>query len=232
MHLLKRFARLSLFFVQLFADLLALYVCFVLVGCFWPRNKNEIKHSSGIPLLIHGDGFHTELYLPVEDSLHMINWMEWFNDSTIRNRHGDRKLISFAWADEDWMTEVAQHKSHKLSTVAEIVALPGNSSIMHIQWRDTVWPLKLPVTVKRFLSAEQYRQLITYIQSGFRTEKGKPVIQSYQGFYGYDYMYRSTFNYGLFTTCNQWTSNALNACGIRTPSFSPSGWALFYQLKK
>ena len=232
MQWLKRFARLLLFFVQLLADLLVLYVCFVLIGCYWPRNKHEIKHSNGIPLLIHGDGFHTELYLPVEDSLHIINWMEWFDDSIMRSKHNDRKLISFAWADEDWMTEIAQHKLQRVSTVAEIVAMPGNSSIMHIQWRDTVWPLKLPVTVKRFLSTEQYMQLITYIKSCFQKENGKPVIQSYEGFYGYDYMYRSSLNYGLFTTCNQWTSNALNACGIRTASFSPFGWALFYQLKK
>lgn len=231
MQLLKRIATLVLFAIQLLADLLVLYLCFVLIGCFWPRNKNEIKNKSGIPLLIHGDGFHTELYLPVEDSLHMMNWVNWFDDSVMR-KHSDRKLISFAWADEDWMTEVAQQKSHRISTVAEIAVLPHNTSIMHIQWRDTVWPLKLPVTVKRFLSVEQYRQLITYIQSGFQMKNGKPVIQSYNGFYGYDYMYKSTLHYGFFTTCNQWTSNALNACGIRTASFSPFGWAVFYQLKK
>jgi len=232
MQVLKRFARLFLFLLQLFADLLVLYSCFVLIGCLWPRNKDEIKHSSGIPLLIHGDGFHTELYLPVEDSLHLVNWMDWFDDSLMRSKHGDRKLISFAWADEDWMTEVAQNKSHRVSTIAEIIAKPRNSSVMHIQWRDTVWPLKQPVTVKRYLSVEQYRQLVSYIKSGFKTEQGKPLIQSYDGFYGYDYLYQSTFNYGLFTTCNQWTSNALNACGIRTASFSPFGWGLFYQLKK
>ncbi len=231
MQLLKRIATLVLFAIQLLADLLVLYLCFVLIGCFWPRNKNEVKQSSGIPLLIHGDGFHTELYLPVEDSLHIINWMNWFDDSVMR-KHSDRKLISFAWADEDWMTEVAQQKSHRILTVAEIAVLPHNTSIMHIQWRDTVWPLKLPVTVKRFLSVEQYRQLIAYIQSGFQLKNGKPVIQSYNGFYGYDYMYRPTLHYGFFTTCNQWTSNALNACGIRTASFSPFGWAVFYQLKK
>ncbi|MEJ8820050.1 DUF2459 domain-containing protein [Lacibacter sp. H407] len=232
MQLLKRFVRLLLFFVQLLADLLLLYVCFALIGCFWPRNKDEIKQSSGIPLLIHGDGFHTELYLPVEDSLHIINWMDWFDDSTMRSKHSDRKLISFAWADEDWMTEVAQKRAHRVSTIAEIMLKPGNSSVMHIQWRDTVWPLKLPVTVKRFLSFDQYLELIDYIQSGFVTEKRKPVIQSYKGFYGYDYFYRSTFNYNLFTTCNQWTGNALHACGIRTALFSPFGWSIFYQLKK
>jgi uncharacterized protein (TIGR02117 family) len=231
MHLLKRFARGCLFLLQLFTDLLVLYVSFALIGCFWARNKDEIKHSSGIPLVIHGDGFHTELYLPAEDSLHIINWMDWFNDTTIR-KHSKSKLISFAWADEDWMTEVANDESHSFSTLAEIIAKPGNSSVMHVQWRDHVWPLKQPVTVKRFLSIQQYHQLINYIQSGFITQNGKPVIQSYQGFYGYDYFYRSTFNYNLFTTCNQWTSNALNACGIRTASFSPMGWGIFYQLKK
>ena len=45
MHLLKRFVRLLLFFVQLLADLLLLYVCFALIGCFWPRNKDEIKQN-------------------------------------------------------------------------------------------------------------------------------------------------------------------------------------------
>lgn len=232
MHLLKRFARLFLFLLQLLADLLLLYVCFVLIGCFWPRNKDEIKHSDGIPLLIHGDGFHTELYLPVEDSLHLINWMDWFADSTMRSKHSNRKLISFAWADEDWMTEVANDQTHRVLTIAEIILKPGNSSVMHIQWRDTVWPLKLPVTIQRFLSHEQYLQLIAFIQSGFEMKNGKPVIQSYKGFYGYDYFFHSTFNYNLFTTCNQWTGNALAACGIRTASFSPFGWAIFYQLTK
>lgn len=231
MHLLKVATKVILFLVQLFADLLALYTCLALIGCLWPVNKHEIKHSDGIPLLIHGDGFHTELYLPVEDSLHLMNWINWFDDTTI-SKHSQSKLISFAWADEDWMTEVAQNKPHPFLTVAEIIAKPGNSSVMHVQWRDTVWPLKQPVTVKRFLSVEQYHQLISYIQSGFIIENGKPVVQSYRGFYGYDYLYRSTLNYNLFTTCNQWTSNALSTCGIRTASFSPMGWGLFYQLKK
>lgn len=232
MLLLKRFVRVLLFLLQLFADLLVLYFSFALIGCFWARNKDEIKHSNGIPLLIHGDGFHTELYLPVEDSLHIINWMNWFDDTIMRSKHTGIKLISFAWADADWMTEVAQNKSHAVSTVAEIIAKPRNSSIMHIQWRDTVWPLKQPVTVKRFLSVEQYHQLIGYIQSGFKTQRDKPLIHSYQGFYGNDYLYTSTFNYNLFKTCNQWTSDALHACGIRTASFSPFGWGLFHQLKK
>ncbi|RXK58829.1 DUF2459 domain-containing protein [Lacibacter luteus] len=231
MRWLIHIKNLFFFLLQLFFDLLLLYILFTLIGCFWPRNKHEVKNSSGIPLLIHGDGFHTELYLPVEDSLHLINWMNWFNDDTIR-KHQNKKFISIAWADADWMTEVAANERHRFSTVAEIVALPNNNSIMHVQWRDTVWPLKQPVTVKRYLSTSQYRQLINYIQWSFQTSDGKPIVHSYKGFYGYDYMYKSTLQYGLFTTCNQWTSNALHACSIRTATFSPFGWGLFHQLKK
>ena len=102
MKFLKSIFRLLVFAGQLIFDLIVLYFLFALAGAFWGRNTNEIANAEGIPLFIHGDGFHTELYLPVKDSMSIINWMDWFGDSMIRRKHAGAMLVNFSWAEYDW----------------------------------------------------------------------------------------------------------------------------------
>lgn len=232
MKLLKPIFSGITFLLQLVFDIVIVYLLFTLIGCFWPRNKDEVVNKDGIPLLIHGDGFHTELYLPVQDSMGIINWMNWFSDSTIRAKHINAALINFAWAEADWTLAGTTNQPKGIITTAKIFLWPRNKSVMHVQWMDTVWPLKKPVTVQRYLSKQQYLQLIYFIKAGFLLKNDKPVIRSYTGYYGFDYLFYSTRIYHSFNTCNQFTSDALNACGIRNATFSPFGWGLFYQLKK
>ncbi len=229
MNSLKFIFRPILFLLQLVFDIVILYFLFVLIGCYTPRNKEEVLLKEGIPLFIHGDGFHTELYLPVQDSMNIINWMDWFSDDPIMAKHHHNKLINFAWAEADWTLAGAYQKPKGFITTAKIFLWPWNKSVMHVQWMDTLWPLKKPVTVHRYLSKQQYLQLIAYIKSNFELKDNKPVIRSYTGYYGFDYMFYSNRTYNSFNTCNQFTSDALNACGVRNASFSPFGWGLFYQ---
>jgi uncharacterized protein (TIGR02117 family) len=232
MKLLNPIFYIFQFLIQLIFDLLVFFLLFTLIGAFMARNTKEVINDAGIPIIIHGDGFHTELYLPVKDSMGIINWMEWFDDSSIRSKHSTLTLINFAWAEYDWTLAGVDKKPKGLQTTLEIFLSPWNKSVMHVQWMNDVWPLKHPETVKRYLTEQQYRKLITYIQKGFELKDGKPFIRSYKGYYGWDYMYYSNRNYNSFNTCNQWTSDALNDCGIRNAIFSPFGWGLFYQLKK
>lgn len=218
--------------VQMFFDVVILFFLFAIIGAFWGRDTREVLHSKGVPLYIHGDGFHTELYLPVKDSLGIINWMDWFNDSTIRNKHTNTTLINFAWAEYDWTLAGVEQKPKGIRTTLEIFFSPRNKSVMHVQWMNELWPLKHPVTVKRYLSKEQYLQLIAFLKSSFIINNNKPVIRTYKGYYGWDYLYLSSRNYNSFNTCNQFTSDALNACGVRNATFSPFGWGVFYQLAK
>lgn len=218
--------------LQLFLDVVILFFLFAIIGAFWGRNTSEVLHSEGVPLYIHGDGFHTELYLPVKDSLNIINWMDWFDDSTIRNKHANTTLINFAWAEYDWTLAGVEQKPKGIRTTMEIFFWPWNKSVMHVQWMNKLWPLKHPVTVKRHLTKEQYLQLIAFLKSSFVINNNKPVILTYKGYYGWDYLYLSSRNYNSFNTCNQFTSDALYACGIRNATFSPFGWGLFYQLRK
>jgi uncharacterized protein (TIGR02117 family) len=218
--------------LQLFLDLVILFFLFAIIGALWGRNTREVLHSEGIPLYIHGDGFHTELYLPVKDSLGIINWINWLDDDTIKAKHEHNTLINFAWAEYDWTLAGIEHKPKGIQTTLEIFLSPWNKSVMHVQLMDKLWPLKNPSTVKRYLSEQQYKHLITFIKYGFKLKDGKPIIRSYKGYYGWDYMFISNRNYNSFNTCNQWTSDALNSRGIRNATFSPFGWGLFYQIEK
>jgi len=231
MSLLNKISRFILFMLQLIFDIIVIYFLLTLIGCFWPRNKNEVLLKEGIPLIIYGDGFHTELYLPVKDSLGFMNWMDWFDDSTIREKHAGTKLINFAWAEADWTLAGVNKEPKGFITTAKIFLWPFNKSVMHVQWMDEVWSIKNPTTIHRYLSIQQYQQLVSFLKTSFIMKNGKPVIRSYKGYYGFDYMFFSTKTYNSFNTCNQFTSDALNACGIRNATFSPFGWGLFYQTK-
>jgi uncharacterized protein (TIGR02117 family) len=218
-------------FFLLLLDLLVLYFVFAVIGLFLVRNANERLNNSGIPLIIHGDGFHTELYLPLEDSVLHHNWLQFLNDSIIIQKHRQNKLINFGWAEEDWSVAGAKNKTGVLMAF-ETLLWPWNKSIMHVQLMDTVHTLKKPFTVKRFLTATQYQQLIAFIINGFMMSNNKPLIRSYEGYYGHDYFFSSNRYYNAFNTCNQWVADALNSCSVRNPAFAPFGWSIAYQIKK
>jgi uncharacterized protein (TIGR02117 family) len=221
MKLLRPIIKLTCFTLQLALDVVILFFLFTLIGAFWGRNTDEVLNKEGIPLYIHGDGFHTELYLPVKDSLNFINWMDWLGDNSIKTKHQHNTLINFAWAEYDWTLAGVEHQPKGIQT----------TRVMHVQLMNELWPLKHPVTAKRYLSAQQYLQLIAFIKSGFELKDGKPIIRSFKGYYGWDYMFLSNRNYNSFNTCNQFTSDALNACGVRNATFSPFGWGVLYQVK-
>lgn len=227
MQLLRGFCKLILFFF----DLLVLYFLFAIIGLFWTRNAHESINRSGVPLIIHGDGFHTELYLPVEDSILHHNWFDFLKDPIITQKHRHNKYISLGWADRDWSVAGAQNKIDILMAF-ETLLWPWNKSIMHVQFMDTVHALERSFTEHRILSITQYQQLNAFIKQGFIMKDDKPVIRSYDGYYGYDYFFSSNRNYNAFNTCNQWTADALNACSIRNPNFAPFGWSIAYQIKK
>ncbi|MBC7828501.1 MAG: DUF2459 domain-containing protein [Chitinophagaceae bacterium] len=217
--------------VVLIFDLLVLYFLFAIIGLFWPRNRDESFHQSGIPIIIHGDGFHTELYLPIEDSIICYNWFDFIRDTIITQKHSKNRYINFGWAEKDWSIAGSENKTGVLMAM-ETLLWPWNKSVMHVQLMDTVHPLKHPFTAKRILSAQQYKQLIAFITEGFVMKDNKPRVQSYNGYYGYDYFFSSNRNYNAVNTCNQWVADALNICGVRNPRFAPFGWSIAYQVKK
>ena len=214
-----------------FFDLLIIYFLFAIIGMYWVRNHDESNNLSGIPLIIHGDGFHTELYLPVEDSILHHNWFSFLKDSLIFEKHGHNKYVNFGWAEEDWSIAGSQEKTHILMAF-ETLLWPWNNSIMHVQMMDTTHALKNPFTERRMLTVPQYQKLVKFIKGGFVIKNERPVIRSYQGYYGYDYFFSSRRKYNAFNTCNQWTADALDAAYIRNPTFAPFGWAIAYQTKK
>jgi uncharacterized protein (TIGR02117 family) len=227
MWLLKRTFQLLFFF----SDLLILYLLLAIIGLFWARSSNESINEVGIPLIVYGDGFHTELYLPVKDSILNFNWFDFIQDSTIIHKHRLSKYIAFGWANEDWSLASTRNETGVLLAL-KAVFWPWNRSIVHVQLVDSVHPLKHPFTEYRLLNLEQYQQLIDFIKGGFVLHGNKPIVKSYHGYYESDYFFSSNRRYNAFNTCNQWTADALNACNIRNPGFAPFGWSIAYQVKK
>ena len=227
MQLLHGLCKLLLFFFHL----LAIYLLIAIIGMFWTRNRGEYIHQSGVPVVIHGDGFHTELYLPIEDSIVHYNWLQFVNDEVITAKHGLNRYINIGWADEDWSIAGVTGNVHFLMAI-ESIFWPWNNSIMHVQFMDTVHRLKNPFTEKRYLKKEEYQNLISFIKESFVTSNAKPVMKLNRGYYGFDYFFASNRKYHAFNTCNQWTADALNSCSIRNPKFAPFGWSIGYQVKK
>lgn len=227
MQVVKRIFQLLLFFFHL----LVLYFLLVIIGLFWPRNANESINSLGIPLIVHGDGFHTELYLPIEDSTIHHNWFSFFKDTLILKEQRHKKYINVGLAEEDWSIAGINDQTSVLMAI-ETLLWPLNKSIMHVQFMDTVHTLSHHFTEARMLNITQYEQLIAFIKSGFVLENGRPVVRSYEGYYGFDYFFLSNRRYHAFNTCNQWSADALNAGKNRNPVFAPFGWSIAYQVRK
>ena len=190
---------------------LAGFVAFVLLYLFFafaisriaiPQETTSSPRS--VPVYILMDGVHTDIVVPVKNRI--IDW-----NNCIKLRDTTFQFIAFGWGDKNFYINTPTWSQLKFSTAFQAVFGLGTPAIHTSLYRT----LQAGSDCKKIvLSDEQYRRLVVYIKSSFKTDAAGNFIPIKTNVtYGdNDAFFDANGRYSLFFTCNTWANNALKAC--------------------
>lgn len=168
--------------------------------------------------------FHTDIALPLDGEI--LNWRKEFRGLLPDYLPRDTFLL-FGWGDSVFFTEVLHPED--LTAGRALSALAGmNQVAMRIvpvygsDVRAVCKPLPGGQETKRVLIDEILRSL--------RTDPEGNYVQMDTDVFG-ELLLAAHGRYSPFTTCNQWTANALGKAGLPRALFAPFAWSVTRPLK-
>lgn len=195
--------------------LAASYFVAALIGSHVPRNADWREPSDGITIYVVTNGYHSGLIIPVsadgEDFSLLIRPTDLPNQKLAGN------YLLFGWGDRDFYLGTPTLSDVKVSTA--LSALIGSGKVLvhvdHLQTpADVVDPRAVP------LSPAAYRKLLSFIRASIMIDiNGRAAAIA--GYGESDVFYEARGRYSFLHTCNNWTSDALAAAGVRTALWSP-----------
>lgn len=168
---------------------------------------NSDAHGNDIPIYISTNGVHTDIIIPVKNSV-----KDWSSEILFIHTKAKDSLanyIAFGWGDKGFYLNTPTWADLKASTAA-IAAFHLGSTAMHTRfYRDVKEDADC---VKIMVSNEQYKDLVAYIESSFARNADHSLKWIAGRSYGqYDAFYDAEGAYSLFRTCNTWANGALKA---------------------
>jgi uncharacterized protein (TIGR02117 family) len=182
-----------------------------------------------VDIYLHSNGVHADLLLPVVAL--DIDWRQRlpsYDDPDVAN--GGFPYLAFGWGDRSFYLTTPTWSDLDVTTA--LLALSGlDGTVMHVQSASP--PPLGPRSAKLSLTADQYHQLVEYIDQSFQHDPaGAPIPIAGAHYYGrHDAFYEARGHYSLFNTCNEWTRGALARAGQRTAAWAPFDIALFHQIR-
>ncbi len=129
---------------------------------------------------------------------------------------GDWKWFVIGWGDESFYTGTGASMDRAIDGLRSLF-WPGNPSVIRITGLNTQ-PDRAYVntdTATLALSAAGFEAMAQSIESSFRAEPGQPLVSSgLRDMPGVFFPARG--NFSILRTCNNWTSDQLNAAGLPT----------------
>ena len=212
----------TLSFILLCSEIILLLLCtyltIVLIGLSFPINTDYNPENGKIEIFVTSNGLHTDVCLPVQDSL--INWTEFINNGDF-GINQNPEFMSIGWGDKGLYLDTPDWHDLKLSTFLNAAFLPS-STAMHVTY-FTKKPIgSHRIEVKRcVITKEKYKELIGFIKESFviNPDMTTQLIPN-AGYNPEDNFYEAKGSYYLLRTCNAWTNDALAIAGVRTSALA------------
>lgn len=225
--LLKKILRITArLLLGLFAFIL-LYILAVFVCSAIPVNRHATAQGD-IPVYINSNGVHTDIVVPVKNEV-----KDWSKDILFSHTRANDtlvKYVAFGWGDKGFYLHTPQWSDLKASTAFKAAFNLGTSA-MHTKFYRSMKEDK--DCVKIGISKEDYRALVTYIESSFALNAERQVCRIGKHCYGdYDAFYEANRKYNLFYTCNTWANNALKAANQKAALWTTSDKGILWHYKK
>jgi uncharacterized protein (TIGR02117 family) len=198
--------------------LLCAYLTIVLIGLSFPINTDYNPENGEIEIFVTSNGIHTDVCLPVQDSL--INWTE-FIDHRDFGINQNPKFISIGWGDKDLYLDTPGWSDLSLSTAVNAAFIPSTTA-MHVTYFSRK-PIESQSIKRCVITKEKYKELIGFIKQSFviNPDMTTQLIPN-AGYNPEDNFYEAKGSYYLFRTCNTWTNDALAIAGVRTSALALS----------
>lgn len=184
-----------------------------------PSSQDE---TTFVDIFIRSNGVHTDIVVPAIHNFY--NWTTMFPYSSFENVDSTYPYLSIGWGDRGFYLHTPSWSELKFSTAFKAV-FGLSTSAMHLTYYQEISE-EDGITIKRRLTAQQYRRLIDYILSSFTMGNGKPELILHPGYDEQDNFYVSGGTYSLFKTCNVWTGMALAHAGIKVGYWTPFEWCV------
>ncbi|MDR2886020.1 MAG: TIGR02117 family protein [Rikenellaceae bacterium] len=174
------------------------------------------KTPRPIAIWIRTNGAHTDIVVPVRDTLTGLDWSGEIHFAHTISQDTTYTHVGLGWGDQGFFLDMPTWDDLTLR-LAFNAAFWLNKTAMHATFYHP-WDLAENARCHRIqLSRDQYTRLAEFIRERFSTDPSGhfiPIETTAQ--YGdNDCFYEARGRYNLFYTCNTWANCALGAAGQR-----------------
>lgn len=176
-------------------------------------NSDYLIKNTGIMVYVGGDGYHSELILPLKNEY--MDWEGIINKNDFDSAGADRQWISFGFGEQDFHEQNRSWEHMNYLTAFKSLCALGKP-VMYVALEQD-YPFKRKFCRRVYLTRNQYQKLVAYIQNSFSQNNGTqcaPIESS--GTRPSERLYESNQEFSFFKTCNTWTNNGLKAVGYKT----------------
>jgi uncharacterized protein (TIGR02117 family) len=186
------------------------------VGSSIPRNPGWREPSTDTPgtveIMVGTNGVHTEIVLPLITPIK--DWRREFSASDIAAPAAPYTHAAVSWGEREVFLNTPRWTDLRPRTA--IRALTGSDALLHVA--HYVRPAPSADNRPLRLTAGQYARLVKQIEAALPPPQAR---RKYRGYDDWDVFYTARGGYSWRRTCNQWTSDALAASGVRTGWWTP-----------
>jgi uncharacterized protein (TIGR02117 family) len=190
--------------------------------------EREANAREEVAIYILTNGVHTDLVLPIKDSL--IDWSQHIKFENTVSKDSSMRYVAMGWGDKGFYLETPTWADLKFSTAFK-AAFSLSTSAIHSTFYKTMHEGE---DCKRInISREQYARLVGFIRNSFKPNANGHIVNIITtANYGKDdAFYEAVGSYHLFHTCNTWANNGLKACGQKASLWTPFDTGIFYHYK-
>lgn len=221
----KIFKKLLQSFLILIGLILLYGAAVFILPLFTVNEKQAEAQPQEIPIYILTNGVHTDIVCPIKNEV-----MDWTSLTSFENtisKRTDFEYVAFGWGDKGFYLDTPTWADLKFSTAFKAAFWLGESA-MHVTFYQQ--PKEGIDCKKVYISKENYKLLVDYIQNSFDQENEKSVLIPTDMVYGdNDAFYEAKRTYNIFFTCNTWANKALKISNQKAAFWSATDTGIFRQ---
>ena len=204
-------------------------VGYVLIALLLSVIPSDEKPGEDVTVYLLSNGVHTDIVVPTKNEI--FDWSSMVDPNKTKGKKFDMPWLSMGWGHRGFYLETPTWNDLTVGTACN-AAFGLGESVLHATYYNELKESEM--CIKLQLSAQQYKQLISFISDSFdKDDNGKTMAIATEALYGLDdVFYEATGKYSLLHTCNTWTNNALKACEKKASLWTPIEWGIFYHYRK
>jgi uncharacterized protein (TIGR02117 family) len=178
-------------------------------------NGSADPDAGDIHVYLVSNGVHVDVWVPAQRQER--DWVSWLPTEVPLRSHG---YVAFGWGDREFFLEVPTWDDLTVAVALRGALLPTRSAMHVLAFSG---PPRVGDRVHRLsITAQQYADLVAFIDSGFRLDAdGRPVLLDHPGYQSNDRFFDGSSRYHLLNTCNVWTNSAVKAMGQKAALWAP-----------